>query len=394
MSAPTEVTAEICAAPGCGKGARSNARLHPCSRCELKFHTSCGGFTSVLKDGGGTTKVCSRCVALANPESSRNSLAVLTPRSCTSSRSNSPANSTHSNASTERDKEPTTNETLNIILRKLDDNSKRLADIEAKLEPLQDIPRILARVEANEQDISEIKANQDALRQELDEIKSAGIPGPPAEDERVAHLVQLNENLEAKVKVLSAQRNEDTDSVVIGGIRSDEISSVNLKKFSYALLKAISPDLIPHDILSARLLQPRQTANSSEMGNGEGAELPATRQTNTASQIVVSMHSSSLVKQVISDKAKLGKLHSSRIDGSLAQESGCTTPLKNFLISVNEFLPPDTYKLRRLVFRKSKEEPKFKAFVRQGQLRVKWNKNDSPRVIYTEDDLNNFLSTR
>ena len=156
----------------------------------------------------------------------------------------------------------------------------------------------------------------------------------------------------------------------------------------------ISTDLIPHDILSARLLQPRQTANSSEMGNGEGAELPAVRQANSASQIVVSMHSSSLMKQVISDKAKLRKLHPSRIDGSLAQEAGCTTPLKNFLISVNEFLLPDTYKLRRLIFGKSKGEPKFKAFVRQGQLRVRWSKNDSPRVIYTKDDLNNFLSTR
>ena len=180
--------------------------------------------------------------------------------------------------------------------------------------------------------------------------------------------------------------------MVRGGIRSDEIS-VNLKKFSYAILKAIPPNLIPHDILSARLLQPRETGTSSEMGNEEGAEPPAVRQANTASQITVSMHSSSLVKQVISDKAKLGKLHSSRIDGSLAQESGCTTPRKNFLISVNEFLLPNTYKLRRMVFTKSKEEPKFKAFVCQDQLRVKWNKNDSPRVIYTEDD-NNFLSTR
>ena len=166
-----------------------------------------------------------------------------------------------------------------------------------------------------------------------------------------------------------------------------------MKKFSYAILKAISPDLIPHDILSARFLQLLQTANFSEIGNGVGAELPAVRQTNTASQIVY-MHSTSLVKQVISDKAKLRKLHPSRIDGSLAQEAGCTTPLKNFLISVNEFLLPDTYKLRRLIFGKSKGEPKFKAFVRQGQLRVRWSKNDSPRVIYTKDDLNNFLSTR
>ena len=104
MSGQGEVTSEICAAPGCGKRARSNARLHPCSRCGLKFHTSCGGFVSVIKDGGGTSKVCSRCVALVNPESAQNSLSVLTPCSGTSSRSNSHANSSHNNASTEREK--------------------------------------------------------------------------------------------------------------------------------------------------------------------------------------------------------------------------------------------------------------------------------------------------
>ena len=80
-------------------------------------------------------------------------------------------------------------ETLKAILQKLDANSKRLSNIEAKFETLQEIPCILARVEANEQDISEIKANQEALHQKFEELKSAGIPGPPAEDERFAHLL-------------------------------------------------------------------------------------------------------------------------------------------------------------------------------------------------------------
>ena len=77
MSGQGDVTTEIFAAVGCGKGACSNARLHPCSCCLLKFHTYCGSFVSILKDTGGTSKVCSRCFALANPESARNSLAVL-----------------------------------------------------------------------------------------------------------------------------------------------------------------------------------------------------------------------------------------------------------------------------------------------------------------------------
>ena len=66
---------------------------------------------------------------------------------------------------------------------------------------------------ATEQDISEIIANRDALRQEVEEMKSAHSPWSPADDKRVARLVQLNANLEAKVKVVSAQFNKDTYAV-------------------------------------------------------------------------------------------------------------------------------------------------------------------------------------
>ena len=90
----------------------------------------------------------------------------------------------------------------------------------------------------------------------------------------------------------------------------------------FAILKAICPDLISHDILSARLLQLRQTATIYETGNGEDAEPPEVRHATMPSQILVTVHSSSSVKQVISDKVKLGKLHSSRIFGSLAGQSG------------------------------------------------------------------------
>ena len=66
---------------------------------------------------------------------------------------------------------------------------------------------------ATEQDISEIIANRDALCQEVEEMKSAHSLGSPADDKRVARLVQLNANLEAKVKVISFQFNKDTYAV-------------------------------------------------------------------------------------------------------------------------------------------------------------------------------------
>ena len=86
--------------------------------------------------------------------------------------------------------------------------------------------------------------------------------------------------------------------------------------------------------------------------------------------------------QVISANAKLEKLHSTLIYRQLALES--------FLISINELLLPETYKFRRMVFKKSKEL-KLKVFVRQGLLYIKRNKKDVPVAIHSESYFNDFL---
>ena len=185
-----------------------------------------------------TEKVCKACIPLINPESAQKSHNLIIPRSCSSSRSQCPATSTHSSCANEGG-----NDVLQDILKKLESNSKQLAAIYTKLEPIKQIPAILARVEASKKDIAEIKINQDTLRQEMDERKSAREQGNKANAERVECLEKLNGNLASQVQALLLQRNEETDAIIIGGIKADNITAIDWQQFNFAVLKSISPDL-------------------------------------------------------------------------------------------------------------------------------------------------------
>ena len=121
---------EISAASGCGKGSQNKAKLHPCANCSQEFHTYCGNFVFVLKDGGGTEKFRGACILLRNSESAQKSRNPINPRSCSSSRYQSPATSTHSSCANEGGKD-----VLQDIFKKLEFNSKQLGEIDTELEP-------------------------------------------------------------------------------------------------------------------------------------------------------------------------------------------------------------------------------------------------------------------
>lgn len=172
-----------------------------------------------------------------------------------------------------------------------------------------------------------------------------------------------------------------------------------------AVLGLVHRDFDIHEIVSTRLLRCKamvssalQDAASSSPANGiigpnptNASELASTPSSTTAPprppSILVTLKTRPLLLAIVSDKVKMGKLHTFALASVLLDDADFNQIEPDD--TNNEFRPKDVYMVYQKVYRAPRQPNSvFVSFVRSGNIYVRKNKGDVVIVINSVCDLN------
>lgn len=398
----------------CGKPARSNAKLHTCTTCNHRFHSTCTKLHPVTLAGGRSGRVCGDCLAAGDPAKKTDlpaSLAADSGSLTIDSRRESPPQ----RGDLTIDVPESTLERILGRLDVLDSLETRFTAFESTLKDVREglavLPAITASLKALKGEVGDVREDLKVLREEHDSLVARVNSGTPTENpettERLKTLEEQNVDLRARVASVSSQKSSSSHStssaLIVGGISTTLVEEQPLKQLALAIFSPLYPDIERKDIISVRFLKPRVRRRDSRSGEEQSLlDSPSSGSSGRRSRrarrerppaLLVTLKSSALAEEVLRRKIQHGVLHTRDLTGPHLVATGAPPPPPSN-ITINEFLPGEVHRLHvkvRTSARKSRG--KFISFIRDGQICVRRKKSDALTVISSEVDLDRFLGT-
>lgn len=340
-------------------------------------------------------------------------------------------------------------DTLDTVKTSISSIDENLKTITGKMETLQtevqDIRTITTsldtRLVSTENTLKTLQDNQRTLQANYaalqETVNSANVlhdaVNPSAPGNQVQQQLKEVQVLAKQVRKLATQQQSIAHScdIVIGGLAPDCFD--DLKLAAFAVISTLHSDATTDDILSVRPLRSTRTSNNNNNNNNRSSEPAASASastavandtvtpqvnnsantdtdagTNTAEDVtkgnnsprtikiplLVTLSSSTLARAVISAKINRKKLHTTQLDSNLIVAAGIKSKIAPSLINVNEFLPREIYQLKLRVHSKAKDKQyNFVYFIRNGCIYARKKKEDTPVIISSDNDLQDFLES-
>uniref|UniRef100_A0A6V7LRN2 PHD-type domain-containing protein n=1 Tax=Bracon brevicornis TaxID=1563983 RepID=A0A6V7LRN2_9HYME len=368
----------------------NNSKLVECAVCLNSYHPLCTSLTSVTTEGGRIRR-CPSCQSLSDTPNKTMKNETLRPRTG-STTSNSPRPLSPLSLPVPSTPAEIPTSALELIMSKLsilDIITTDLTAMKSSLSVLDQIPVLIEELKDVRERITNLEENQRALRADVDALASgSGVQSPDMAnrlrglEESQSQAIDRCSSLENAVSRLSLERARQSAELTITGMKFDE-EKTDIKRLALAVIRSVFPPMQPNFIVSARLMRRKSKPSSPSSSSS----------TTTASQrspmLAVTLLSPVLVKEVLQAKRKVGKLHTNALDPTVLMEAGLTTPLMPTLININEMLPPEIHQLRNAAFIECRGR-NYISFVQDGSVYVKKKKEDTPTLITSVEQLNNF----
>uniref|UniRef100_A0A6V7KUY5 Uncharacterized protein n=1 Tax=Bracon brevicornis TaxID=1563983 RepID=A0A6V7KUY5_9HYME len=251
---------------------------------------------------------------------------------------------------------------------------------------LSQIPVLIDELKEVKVRVRGLEENQQALRADLDALaaSSPAVTSGVADrldglEQNLSLAVDRFASLEGSVSRLNSEQLRQSAEITISGLTFDE-ERADLRRLAYAVISTVLPAMKLDHSVSARLMRRKSRPVTSSSTSEVLSRSPA---------IAVTFLASILAREVVLDKRKIGKLHSSKLDAGLLAESGLTSPLPSTLINIFEMLSSETFELRNAAIVECGCR-NFSTFVRDGSVYVKKRKEDTPMLITSIEHLKNY----
>ncbi|OXU20922.1 hypothetical protein TSAR_002915 [Trichomalopsis sarcophagae] len=255
-------TEELLGPTSCKTCTKVIAKRNPrkCDKCEWHYHARCTP-TQPIFDNGKTIQVCHNCLLAYNLFSPG------TMNSAPSTLNSQPADTTDTTI-------------LNEILEKLHklDSIEKLQNTmknEAeknecrRLEPLDEIPRLMNRVTVVEVDVAVLRAEQIDIKAKLEQLLAKGTghstdssSASALDLETVRQVRDSNTRIQAQLNRVASSQAKLSAELVITGLASTQATSLRL--LAYAALKPLDAQLTERDITSARPLVKKRAVREND----------------------------------------------------------------------------------------------------------------------------------
>ena len=263
-----------------------------------------------------------------------------------------------------------------------------------------------------------LEQQQDSLQQRLVQIEDTSSsvgPGSAADAERMQVLETANAKLANTVQKLEVEHAllAHASDIVIGGLPLSE--NCDYKLAAFAVIKTIVPDFTLSEIQAVRCFTAKkvdipasaapitsQVSGSSLEDDAPDMHVPvAANQPSGASSkstskgsfsaLIVTLNNATTAKNIRYAKIVWKKLTTSQLQPDLVADAGLVLPQTPSTININEYLPKEQYKLKSLVYKKSRDKRlNFVTYMRDGLIYARRKNETVSALINTPEDLNNF----